>query len=458
MAKCYRQWQGVDYDETFSPVSMIKSIRTLLAIAAHQDYEIWQMDVKTAFLNGNLEEEVYMIQPEGFTSSEHPERVCSLKRSIYGLKQASRSWNMRFDEAIKSYDFIKNVDEPCVYKKLSGSAITFLVLYVDDILLIGNDVGMLSSVKAWLSQNFSMKDLGEASYILGIKIYRDRSKRMLGLSQSMYIETIVKRFGMENSKRGLIPIRHGIYLSKEMSPQTPEEREAMSRVPYASAIGSLMYAMLCTRPDIAYAVSVTSRYQADPGIQHWTAVKSILKYLRRTKDLFLVYGGMEDDLKLVGFTDSSFQSDHDDSKSNSGFVFTLNGGAVSWKSSKQETTADSTTEAEYIAAAEAAKEAVWMKKFIGELGVVPSIVEPIPLLCDNNGVIAQAKELRSHQKSKYILRQFHLIREIIARKDVDVGRVPSEDNVADPLTKPLSQSVFEHHLISMGLRHVGDWL
>src|SRR5262249_7282846 len=151
-------------------------------------------------------------------------------------------------------------------------------------------------------------------------------------------------------------------------------------------------AMICTRPDIAHAVSVTSRYHADPGEQHWMAVKCILKYLRRTKDLFLVYGGINGDLKLEGYTDSSFQSDHDDSKSNSGFVFTLNGGAICWKSFKQETTADSTTEAEYIAAAEAAKEAVWMKKFITELGVVPSIVDPVLLLCDNNGAIAQAKE------------------------------------------------------------------
>src|SRR5262249_21959515 len=204
----------------------------------------------------------------------------------------------------KSSNFIKNEDESCVYKKTSGSAITFLVLYVDDILLIGNDVGMLSSVKAWLSQNFSMKDLGEASYILGIKIYRDRSNRMLGLSQSVYIDTIVKRFGMENSKRGLVPMRHGICLSKNMSPKTSEERQIMSRIPYASAIGSLMYAMICTRPDIAHVVSVTSRYQADPGEQHWMAVKCILKYLRRTKDLFLVYGGINGDLKIEGYTDS----------------------------------------------------------------------------------------------------------------------------------------------------------
>ena len=296
VAKGYRQRQGIDYDETFSPVAMIKSIRILLAIAAHYDYEVWQMDVKTAFLNGNLEEEVYMIQLEGYTSKEFPEKVCRLQRSIYGLKQASRSWNMRFDEAIRSYDFIKNEDEPCVYKKISGSAITFLVLYVDDILLIGNDVGMLSSVKAWLSKNFFMKDLGEATYVLGIRIYRDRSRRLLGLSQSMYIDTIVKRFGMENSKRGFIPMRHGVQIFKEHSPKTLEDRALMEKIPYASAIGSIMYAMLCTRPDVAFALSVTSRFQANPGESHWEAVKCILKYLRRTKDLFMVYGRGE--LKL----------------------------------------------------------------------------------------------------------------------------------------------------------------
>ena len=245
-----------------------------------------------------------------------------------------------------------------------------------------------------------MKDLGEASYILGIRIYRDRSKRLLGLSQSTYIDKVLKRFSMDLSKRGNLPTTHGIYLSKSMCPKTQDERQRMSQIPYASAIGSIMYAMLCTRPDVSYALSVTSRYQSDPGDGHWTAVKNILKYLRRTKDSFLIYG--EGNLKIVGYTDASFQTDKDDSKSQSGYIFTLNGGAVSWKSSKQETTADSTTEAEYIAASDAAKEAVWIRKFVTELGVVPSIVDPIDLYCDNNGAIAQAKEPQSHQRSKHV--------------------------------------------------------
>jgi len=236
VAKGYRQRQGIDFDETFSPVAMPKSIRILLAIAAYHDYEIWQMDVKTAFLNGNILEDVYMTQPEGFESKEFPNKICKLQRSIYGLKQASRSWNIRFDETIKQFGFIKNVDEPCVYKKVSGSGIVFLILYVDDILIIGNDIPLLQSVKGWLSKNFSMKDLGEAAYILGIKIYRDRSKRLLGLSQSTYIDKVLKRFSMEESKRGFLPLSHGVRLSKDLCPKTQDEKKRMEKVPYASTI------------------------------------------------------------------------------------------------------------------------------------------------------------------------------------------------------------------------------
>ncbi|KAK9018726.1 hypothetical protein V6N11_033773 [Hibiscus sabdariffa] len=383
--------------------------RLVAKVAAFHDYEIWQMDVKTTFLNGKLEEDVYMTQPEGFVTPEDARKVCKLQRSIYGLKQASRSWNLRFNEAIQEFGFIRNEDEPCVYKKFSGSIVSFLVLYVDDILIIGNDIPTLQSIKTWLSSCFSMKDLGEAAYILGVKIYRDRSRRLLGLSQSTYIDKVLKRFSMEESKRGFLPMRHGISLSKEMCPSTPQERERMSQIPYASAIGSIMYAMICTRPDLSYALSMTSRYQANPGEGHWTAVKNILKYLRRTKDVFLVYGG-EEELRIKGYTDASFQTDKDDSRSQSGFVFCLNGGAVSWKSSKQETIADSTTKAEYVSASEATKDDVWIKEFISELRVVPSILDAVGLYCDNNGAIAQAKEPRSHHGPKHTFKCFYLIR------------------------------------------------
>ncbi|WVZ90383.1 hypothetical protein U9M48_036690 [Paspalum notatum var. saurae] len=453
VAKGFHQIQGVDYDETFSPVAMLKSIRILLAIAAYHDYEVWQMDVKTAFLNENLSEDVYMTQPDGFVDPQNAGKVCKLLKSIYGLKQASRSWNLRFDEVVKGFGFIKNVEEPCVYKKVSGSALVFLVLYVDDILLIGNDILMLEAVKDSLKKSFSMKDLGEAAYILGIKIYRDRSKRLIGLSQSTYIDKVLKRFNMHDYKKGFLPISPGTILSKTQCPLTTDEQKRMSEIPYTSAIGSIMYAMICTRPDVSFGLSVTSRYQSCPGEGHWIAVKNILKYLRRTKDAFLVFGG-EEELVVKGYTDAGFQTDKYDSRSQAGFAFCLNGGAVSWKSSKQDTVADFATEAEYIAASEAAKEAVWIRKFVSELGVVPSASCPLDLYCDNMAAIAQAKEPRSHQKSKHIFRRYHLIREIIDRGDVKICKVHTDLIVADPLTKPLPQSKFEAHTKAMGIGYL----
>ncbi|KAM1784757.1 hypothetical protein ACFX12_037744 [Malus domestica] len=424
VAKVYRQREGIDYEETFSHVAMIKSIWILLAIAAYHDYEIWQMDVKTAFLNGYLEEELYMTQPEGFVSKFEKTKVCKLQRSIYGLKQASRSWNIHFDTEIKSFGFTQNEDDNCVYQKVIRDAVVFLVLYVDDIVLFGNDTAVLSSVKVWLSKTFHMKDLGDASYVLGIKLYRDRSRKLIGLSQSMYIDKVLSRFQMEQSKNGLLPVRHGIHLSKSMGPKTPEEIRKMSAIPYASAIGSLMYAMICTRPDIAYVVSITSRYQSNPGSKHWAAVKTLLKYLRRTKDMFLVYIG------AIEF----------------------------WKSKKQDVIVDSTTEAEYVAAAEAGKEAFWMKKFITELGVVPTITSPVTLYCDNSGAIAQAKEPRAHKKNKHFDRRFNIIRRYAAEGKVNILKVASADNVADPLTNPMSQIQLDRHMEKMGIRYMGRWL
>ncbi|KAK1679548.1 hypothetical protein QYE76_040396 [Lolium multiflorum] len=413
VAKGFRQIQGVDYDETFSPIAKLKSVRILLAIAAFFDYEIWQMDVKTAFLNGDIEEELYM-------------------RSIYGLKQASRSWNRRFDKVIKDFGFIQCHGEACIYKKVSGSSVAFLILYVDDILLIGNDIELLSSVKGYLNNSFSMKDLGEASYILGIKIYRDRSIRLIGLSQSTYLDKILKKFRMDESKKGFLPMLPGKVLSKTQGPATAEERERMSQIPYASAVGSIIY-------------------QSDPGMEHWTTVKNILKYLKRTKDMFLCYGG-DQELVVTSYTDASWNTDPDDSKSQSGYVFILNGAAVSWASSKQCTVAKSSTESEYIAASEASSEAVWMKRFIVELGVVPSALDPLVIYCDNMGAIANAQEPRSHKRLKHIKLRYHSIREYIEDGEVKICKVHTDLNVADPLTKALPRAKHDQHQNAMGVR------
>ncbi|GJY02713.1 retrotransposon protein, putative, ty1-copia subclass [Tanacetum coccineum] len=214
VAKGFTQTSWIDYEETFSPVADIRAIMILIAIAAYYDYKIWQMDVKTAFLIRYLNEEVYMKQPESFVNLKYPNRVCKLKRSIYGLEQVSRQWNKRFDDEIKKFGFSQNRDEPGVYLKASGSYVIFLILYVDDILIMGNNILMLQDVKSYLGRCFAMKDLGEAAYILGIKIYRDRSKRLIGLCQSAYIEKILKRYFMENSKRGTIPMQEKLKLCK----------------------------------------------------------------------------------------------------------------------------------------------------------------------------------------------------------------------------------------------------
>ncbi|KAJ9552405.1 hypothetical protein OSB04_016450 [Centaurea solstitialis] len=436
VAKGFTQTHGIDYDETFSPVAMLKSIRILMAISAYFNYEIWQMDVKTAFLNGNLTEDVYMEQPEGFEDPKNPNKVCKLLKSIYGLKQASRSWNLHFDERIKEFGFAKSEFEPCVYTKFSGSIVTFLVLYVDDILLIGNNVPTLQSVKSWLSKCFQMKDLGEATYILGIKIYRNRSKRLIGLSQSTYIDKILKKFMMDESKKGFIPMQHGIVLSKTRCPVSSQDQDKMKS------------ARCCLLNKCYEQISTES------GEPHWVAVKNILKYLRRTKDMFLVFGGSEDEISVIGYSDASFQTDRDDFRSQSGYIFTLNGCAISWKSSKQDTIAVSTTEAEYIAASDAAKEAVWLRNFLSDLRVVASVSRPIDIFCDNSGAVAQAKEPREHHKSRHVLRKYHLIREIIGRGDVRICKIPTEDNVADPLTKPLARVKHEAHANSIGMQYL----
>ncbi|GJY97242.1 putative RNA-directed DNA polymerase [Tanacetum coccineum] len=402
VAKGCTQTYGVDYEETFSPVADIRAIRILIAIAAFYDYEIWQMDVKTAFLNGFLEEEIYMEQPEGFIDPNHPRKVCKLQRSIYGLKQASRSWNKRFDEEIKKFGFHQNLDEPCVYQKASGSNVIFLILYVDDIILMGNHIPSLQEVKTYLGKCFSMKDLGEAAFILGIKIYRDRSRRLIGLSQNAYLDKILKRYRMDNSKRGSIPMQVDLHLSKSQCATTSAEMKRMQNVPYASAVGSIMYVV------------------------------------RNTKDTFLVYGGNpEVELRVNCYCDAGFETDKDDTKSQTGYVFVLNGGAMVWKSSKQSTIAQHAIEAEYIAASEAVKEAVWIRKFIDELGVVPSNDYPIKINCDNSAAIIMAKESGIQKGARHFKRNYHYVCECIETGEIDIVKVHTYDNLADPFTKAL---------------------
>ncbi|GKA96270.1 retrotransposon protein, putative, ty1-copia subclass, partial [Tanacetum coccineum] len=420
VAKGFTQTYGVDYEETLSPVADIRAIRILVAIAAFYDYEIWKMDVKTAFINGHLSEEVYMVQPEGFVNLKYPNRVCKLKRSIYGLKQASRQWNKRFDDEIKKFGFTQNRDEPCVYKKASRSNVTFLILYVDDILIMENHIPMLQDVKSYLGRCFAMKDLGEAAYILGIKIYRDRSKRLIGLCQSAYIEKILKRFHMENSKRGSIPMQDKLRLSKSQCASTPAELKRMQNVPYASAVGSIMYVVRCTRLDVAFAQNITSRFQQNPG-------------------------DIKRELRVSCYTDAGYLTDADDLKSQTGYVFVLNGGVVDWKSVKQIIFATSSVEAEYIAAYDASKEAVWVWKFISGLGIVPIIKEPINMYCDNTGAITIANESGVTKGARHFYAKVHYLCKVIEFDNIKLKKFRTDDNLADPFTKALDFPKHSEH-------------
>ncbi|GJS26394.1 retrotransposon protein, putative, ty1-copia subclass [Tanacetum coccineum] len=450
VVKGYTQTYMVDYEETFSPMADIRAIRILISIEAFYDYEIWKMDVKTTFLNGYLDKDIYMVQPEGFVDPKHPRKVCKLQRSIYGLKQASRSWNKRFDEEIKRFGFDQ---------KASGSNVTFLILYVDDIIIMGNHIPSLQSVKNYLGKCFSMKDLGEAAFILGIKIYRDRSKRLIGLSQNAYMDKILKRYKMDNSKRGTIPMQEILDLNKSQGAQTPKEVNRMKNVPYASAVGSIMYAVRCTRPDVAFAQNLTSRFQQNPGELHWTAVKNILKYLRNTKDMFLVYGGNPStELRVECYCDAGFETDRDDTKSQTGYVFVLNGGAVDWKSSKQSTTAMSATESEYIAASEAAMEAVWIRKFISGLGIVPTINEPLNMYCDNSAAVHYANEPGVQKGARHYHRRYHYVRECVELGEIRILKVHTDNNLADPFTKALSNRKLTQHARGMGLRPASSFM
>jgi hypothetical protein len=291
VAKGFTQKERIDYTKTFSPVSKKDSLHVIMALVAHFDLELQQMDVKTTFLNGDLEEEVYMKQPEGFPSSDGEQLVCKLKKSLYDLKQASCQWYFKFHNVISSFGFIENIMDQCIYLNVSGSKFCFLVLYVDDILLATNDKGLLYEVKQFLSKNFDMKDMGEESYVIGIKIHRDRFRGILGLSQETYINKILERFRMKDCSPSIAPIVKGDRFNLNQCPKNDFEREQMKNIPYAYVVGSLMYAQVCTRPDIAFVMGMLGRYQSNPGIDHWRAAKKVMRYIQGTKKYILMLDG-----------------------------------------------------------------------------------------------------------------------------------------------------------------------
>lgn len=377
VAKGFTQKEGVDFNEIYSPVVKHTSIRVLLALVTQFGMELEQMDVKTAFLHGKLEEKIYMSQPDGFICKGNEDKVCLLERSLYGLKQSPRQWYLRFDEFMIKNEYTRSMYDSCVYfRNLKGKPMVFLLLYVDDMLIASTDIREINKLKSRLSMEFEMKDLGASKRILGMDISRDKKNNKLFVAQKGYVEKVLKKFGMTDSKVVQTPLAGHFKLSVSQSPTTEQEKKYMDKIPYASAVGSLMYSMVCTRPDLAYAASLVSRFMAKPGKPHWEAVKWVFRYLKGTSNLGLKY--QKTDLKenaLVGFVDSDYAGDLDKRRSLTGYVFTLFGCTVSWKATLQPVVALSTTEAEYIAATEAVKEALWLQGLIGELGIKPVTIK-----------------------------------------------------------------------------------
>ena len=440
VAKGFKQKENIDFFDTFSPVTRITSIRVLISLASIHNLLIHQMDVKTAFLNGELDEEIYMDQPEGFVVHGQEHKVCKLDKSLYGLKQAPKQWHEKFDNLIISNGFKVNESDKCIYYKSENDICTIICLYVDDLLIFGSNIHAINSVKSLLSANFDMKDLGEASVILGIKI--TRSEKGISLDQSHYIEKILKKYNYFDCKPASTPYDHSVKLFKNTG-------EGVRQSDYASIIGSLRYATDCTRPDIAYVVGLLCRFTSRPSIEHWQAIERVMRYLKRTMNLGLHYERFP--AVLEGYSDADWNTLSDDSKATSGYIFSIAGGAVSWKSKKQTILAQSTMESEMIALATASEEAEYLRNLLAE---IPLWEKPIPAVlihCDSTAAIAKVQNRYYNGKRRQIRRKHSTVRELLSTGTVRVDYVRSEENLADPLTKGLSREKVHNSSKRMGL-------
>jgi Reverse transcriptase (RNA-dependent DNA polymerase) len=451
VAQGFSQIGGVDYDDTYAPVAKLASTRAVIAMANRLRMEMHQIDIKGAYLNGELNdnEVLYMQHPPGYKSPDAGTRVLRLVKTLYGLKQSGRRWYQKLSSVFDSLGFKQCAVDQAVYFRAIGTKgdLTVVVVHVDDCSIVATTIRLVEELKAGLRAHFEVTDLGELHWMLGIEVKRDRPGRVVHLSQRAYIDAILRRHQLADLKPLSTPMDHQVRLSTEQKPASAAECAMMRDVPYREAVGALNWAALATRPDIAFAVATVARFAQDPGPAHWEAVKRIFRYLSGTRDLWLTYG--EESTPLEGYADAD-GSMAEDRRAVSGYAFLIDGGAVSWSSKRQEIVSLSTTESEYVAATHGGKEALWLRSLISE--VFGTLTSPTTLFSDNQAAIALTRDHQYHPRTKHIDVRYHWIRWVVEKGSIRLVYCPTDDMVADVLTKALPSAKVKHFAASLGLR------
>ncbi|KAK2429638.1 putative mitochondrial protein [Trifolium repens] len=438
VAQGYTQIEGLDFDETFAPVARLESIRLLLGVACILKFKLYQMDVKSAFLNGYLQEEVYVEQPKGFVDPEHPNYVYKLKKALYGLKQAPRAWYERLTQFLEEQGYRKGGSDKTLFVKQEKGKFIIAQIYVDDIVFGGMSNTMVQHFVQQMQSEFEMSLVGELTYFLGLQI--KQMDDTIFISQSKYARNIIKKFGMDNATHKRTPAPTHLKLTKD------EKGISVDQSLYRSMIGSLLY-LTASRPDITYAVGVCARYQADPKVSHLTQVKRILKYVNGTSDYGIMYSHCENST-LYGYCDADWAGSADDRKSTSGGCFFLGTNLISWFSKKQNCVALSTAEAEYVAAGSSCSQLVWMKQMLKEYDIEQ---DALTLYCDNMSAINISKNPVQHSKTKHIDIRHHYIRDLVENKIVVLEHVGTKEQIADIFTKALDAVQFENLRGKLGI-------
>lgn len=451
-ARGFEQELGVDVLETFASVVKPMSYKLLFVLACLLGWSIEQMDVKTAFLYGMIDTDVYMELPPNI-KEQHPGKICKLNKALYGLKQSPRIWYRTLSHALGTMGFAAISEDYSIFVDWDRRLI--IATYVDDLLILGRDQEAIACVKKALSERFKMSDLGPVAHYLGVKVVREDTSRgtRIKLTQRTYAEKVLRTFGMADCTPVATPMDENLVLEPSQQMASSQDRKW-----YQRAVGSLMYLMLCTRPDIAYAVSQLGRFASNPSEKHRLALKRVLRYLKGTSDYGLVIDTQDRPDVLMGYTDANWGRD-DDRRSTGGYVFTFAGTAISWKSKRQTTVALSSCEAEYIAESEAAKEAIWLQRLLCRLRVdrsQSSVPEPVTILGDNRGALALAKNPMYHARTKHVDIRYHFVREKVEEQLVKMEWIAGGLNPADGLTKPLGRTKFESFRRMVGLRRIDE--